>query len=251
MTKREHTGNRDSIYKQWFSENLDAKVSVTEWQGSGQKEFSAWSRKQLPDSGRPKEENNNGWLTVSDVDFVLHNYHFNTIMIVEVKSNLGDRIDIKTKYSGKDEDSLLDRSQTTILRHIHRSLDKNTEMFYLGFCTLRFEKRFFYDGKAYMWHHKDKLKAVGIHYKNDFKGIKTEGEMVEFFEKTLCNQYRRFFEPEKQPRLRKKEQLYVLEKPKCNDFESYFRPLSKQEINRYYEEWLKETKRIEQIAWQL
>lgn len=215
MTKCEITGKRDPIYIEWL-ESIGAEVHINEWRGSGQEAVSRWSRDKLPDS---KTE----YFTVTDVDFVFHNYKYNTMMLIEVKS----RVDLDKEV--KSALDYLPYSQRETLKHLHRSLDCNPKIIYLGFCALRFEGRFFDDGRAHLILHPSHSKAVYEFYKGDIVGFKTKSEMEEFFKSTLCNDYTSLIKASAKPK--KELTLYI------KDGEVY-RVMSKEELTDYHQGWL-------------
>lgn len=215
MTKREITGKRDTVYIEWL-ESIGAGVHINRWHDSGQEAVSHWSRDNLPDS---KAE----CFTVTDVDFVFNNYKYETMMIVEVKSRVSLDKEVKSALD------YLPYPQYETLKHLHYSLDCNPKIVYLGFCALRFEGRFFDDGRAHLILHPSHSKAVHEFYKEDIIGFKTKCQMEEFFKSTLCNDYTSFMKSRARPR--KEVTLYIKEN-------EIYRPMSKEELTDYHQSLL-------------
>jgi hypothetical protein len=194
MTKQERTGKRDEYFKGWCAQKLSAEVFITEFSGSAQKEFSLFSRDKLPNSRAPTEEGGNkGWLTVSDIDFIFHNYRYHTLLMVEVKGWLGNRIDTEARSIldvSREHCNFEERSQHDILKYVHNAFEYfngvNTKL-YIGYCIVLFERRTFEDGRCYL--RCLPAKGVTLNYSGDLEGFKTSDEVQKFFEDVLCQEY--------------------------------------------------------------
>jgi len=90
--------------------------------------MSQWVRDKLPDS-------KTGFYTVTDLDFILYNYKYKKLMLVEVKTRKG-----RMSFSQRETLTLLDK--------IVKEGSITSGIKYYGFHCIRFESTCFADGRC-------------------------------------------------------------------------------------------------------